>query len=233
MPEPGRSRQALHQREGGILAPERCVAAHATAAAARGAVLREREAVTGWRVDADSGDALVTTARATYRGRRLVVTAGAWIPQLVPQLRARPGGPGRVQGVRDNSFHASMLMMWMMGKLRGGTSARGQQQVWHPHDWLASAHREAAWVTAINHLPLSTSSRTGAWPAQDLCTVERQVVAWFGDATPDFDPAVFPVFVLHDEELGYYYGFPSYGNAGLKIGALPAALSGLGYGRVG
>jgi len=59
-------------------------------------------------------------------------------------------------------------------------------------------------------------------------------VAWFGEATPDFDPAVFPVFVLHDEELGYYYGFPSFGNAGLKIGALPAALRGLGQdlGRV-
>ena len=109
--EPARARQALHQREGGILAPERCVAAHAAAAAARGAVLREREAVTGWRVDADSGDALVTTARATYRGRRLVVTAGAWIPQLVPQLRARPRGPGRVQDVRDKLFHSSMLMI--------------------------------------------------------------------------------------------------------------------------
>ncbi|KAK9845939.1 hypothetical protein WJX81_006509 [Elliptochloris bilobata] len=131
--------KALYQREGGILAPERCVAAHAAAAAARGAVIRERQAATAWRVDEASGNVLVTTERGTYRGRRLVATAGAWIPRLVPQLQA-------------------------------------------------------------------------------LCKVERQVVAWFGDAHPAFSAEAFPVFVLHDEELGYYYGFPTHGNPGLKIG---------------
>ena len=54
--------------------------------------------------------------------------------------------------------------------------------------------------------------------SQALCTVERQVVAWFGEAHPAFSPESFPVFVLHDKELGYYYGFPTYGNSGLKIG---------------
>lgn len=37
-------------------------------------------------------------------------------------------------------------------------------------------------------------------------------------AHPAFSPESFPVFVLHDKELGYYYGFPTYGNSGLKIG---------------
>ena len=44
------------------------------------------------------------------------------------------------------------------------------------------------------------------------------MVAWFGTADPVFDPRAFPVFVLHDDELGFYYGFPTYGNSGLKIG---------------
>ena len=43
-------------------------------------------------------------------------------------------------------------------------------------------------------------------------------MAWFGEAHPAFSPESFPVFVLHDKELGYYYGFPTYGNSGLKIG---------------
>lgn len=40
-------------------------------------------------MDERSGEVLVTTARGTYRGRRLVVTAGAWISRLVPQLQVR------------------------------------------------------------------------------------------------------------------------------------------------
>ena len=43
-------------------------------------------------------------------------------------------------------------------------------------------------------------------------------MAWFGEAHPAFSSEAFPVFVLHDKELGYYYGFPTYGNSGLKIG---------------
>jgi glycine/D-amino acid oxidase-like deaminating enzyme len=122
------------------------VAAHAAAAAARGAVLREREAVTGWRVDAGSGDVLVTTARATYQGRRLVVTAGAWIPQLVPQLRARPRGPDQVRGVRESQSTPACKLRGL--EVEGAAELvpvpEVSEQVWHPHDWLASAYGEAA-----------------------------------------------------------------------------------------
>lgn len=54
--------QALYQREGGILAPERCIAALAAAARARGAAIHENEAVTDWRVDAVSADVLATSS---------------------------------------------------------------------------------------------------------------------------------------------------------------------------
>ena len=91
-------RQALYQREGGILAPERCVAALAAAARARGAAIHENEAVTGWQVDAVSGDVLVTTARSTYRGKRLVLTTGAWIPHLIPELKVCASDSGSCLG---------------------------------------------------------------------------------------------------------------------------------------
>ena len=38
-------------------------------------------------MDERSGDVLVTTEHGTYRGRRLVVAAGAWTPRLLPQLQ--------------------------------------------------------------------------------------------------------------------------------------------------
>ncbi|WP_081965716.1 N-methyl-L-tryptophan oxidase [Paenibacillus sp. FSL H7-0357] len=44
----------------------------------------------------------------------------------------------------------------------------------------------------------------------------RKVVGWFQSA-PDFDSGNFPGFTLGTEEGGYY-GFPSIGGAGLKIG---------------
>jgi len=75
------------------------------------------------------------------------------------------------------------------------------------------------WSTSLHRLMLvEAEDSQRAWHVQALCTVERQVVAWFGTADPVFDPRAFPVFVLHDDELGYYYGFPTYGNSGLKIG---------------
>jgi len=40
--------QALYQADGGILASERCIRAHVTAAQARGALLHERETVQSW-----------------------------------------------------------------------------------------------------------------------------------------------------------------------------------------
>ena len=64
---------------------------------------------------------------------------------------------------------------------------------------------------------------------QALCKVERQVVAWFGEPHPAFSPEAFPVFVLHDKELGYYYGFPAYGNSGLKIGERSHVLLRIGH----
>lgn len=63
----------------------------------------------------------------------------------------------------------------------------------------------------------------GAWfstlrPFVDLpVRAVRKAVGWFETQTPDFDAGRFPGFTLNTQEGGYY-GFPSIGVAGLKIG---------------
>ncbi|MGH7545298.1 MAG: N-methyl-L-tryptophan oxidase [Gemmatimonadota bacterium] len=76
--------QCLHQPEGGFLLPERCIAAHATLALARGAELRAHERVLEWGVRGD--DVWVRTERGRYEAARLVICAGAWAAKLVPEL---------------------------------------------------------------------------------------------------------------------------------------------------
>lgn len=79
-----RSFRALYQPEGGFIASERAIVAHATLAQAAGADLRARERVLGWEPDGDG--VRVTTERGSYTAGRLVVSAGAWMGQFVPAL---------------------------------------------------------------------------------------------------------------------------------------------------
>jgi len=81
---------ALFQPDGGFLEPERCIIAHVLTAQAAGAEIHARERVLGWE---PAGDGVrVTTDHGTYNAARLVVSAGAWIDQFVPDLvgLARP-----------------------------------------------------------------------------------------------------------------------------------------------
>lgn len=77
---------AVYQPDGGFLMSERCVVAYAGAALDAGAEIHAREPVRRW--DADGNTVRITTDRATYRARSLVITAGAWTSRLVPALRA-------------------------------------------------------------------------------------------------------------------------------------------------
>lgn len=81
---------ALHQPEGGFLRSERCIVAHVTRAQALGAEIRAREAVLRWEARGDS--VTVKTTKGEYAAERLVVTAGGWAGQLLPELAtlARP-----------------------------------------------------------------------------------------------------------------------------------------------
>ena len=72
--------EALLDRAGGFLVPERCVVQHAVQAQAAGAVVRAREGILGW--EAKSDGIHVRTERGEVIAQRLVLSAGAWMEKL-------------------------------------------------------------------------------------------------------------------------------------------------------
>ncbi len=69
----------------GALFPEACVEAHLALARAHGATLGFDEPVESWHPEGDG--VRIVTARGEYRATQLLLTAGAWIGSLVPELR--------------------------------------------------------------------------------------------------------------------------------------------------
>ena len=82
---PSRYRFVL-QPEGGLLASERAVVAHANLAMGAGATIRARERVLRWEASPGGEGVTVWTDKGTYRAGRLVLTAGAWMADLAPVL---------------------------------------------------------------------------------------------------------------------------------------------------
>ena len=76
---------ALWEPRAGVLFPEACIATHLELAATNGASLRYDEPVLGWRVDGDTVQ--VTTASGRYQAAHLLLSAGAWLDRLLPDLR--------------------------------------------------------------------------------------------------------------------------------------------------
>jgi sarcosine oxidase len=74
----------VFQPDGGFLWSERCIVAHASTAARHGATLHTNERVASW--ERRSGEIVVRTDRSSYATRRLVVTAGPWVGDVVRQL---------------------------------------------------------------------------------------------------------------------------------------------------
>jgi sarcosine oxidase len=77
--------RAVLQPEGGYLLSERCIVAHVVAAQALGAEVHARERVTGW--EPTSASIRVTTDHAVYEADHLIVSAGAWVGEMVPGLK--------------------------------------------------------------------------------------------------------------------------------------------------
>jgi sarcosine oxidase len=80
-----RTHQAVLQPDGGYLMSERGIVAHVTAAQALGAEVHARETALGWEPRADG--IRVTTDHGVYEADRLVVSAGAWVGELLPGLK--------------------------------------------------------------------------------------------------------------------------------------------------
>ncbi|HZP87443.1 MAG TPA: N-methyl-L-tryptophan oxidase [Burkholderiales bacterium] len=68
----------------GVLFPERCIEAHLELARAAGADVRVNDPVVRW--DCDDHGVRVVTREGVHSAHRLVITAGAWLPELVPEL---------------------------------------------------------------------------------------------------------------------------------------------------
>lgn len=78
------SAAAVYQPDGGFLLPERCILAHAAAARKAGAVFHEHEPVAEW--EAAGSIVRVRTARGTYEAGQLVLSAGAWMAGMLPEI---------------------------------------------------------------------------------------------------------------------------------------------------
>ncbi|MFN3285709.1 MAG: N-methyl-L-tryptophan oxidase [bacterium] len=73
--------QALYEPRAGILFPEACVRAHQELAASHGAQLRFHTRLLDW--DSDGSRVRVRTEGGTEEAGRLVLAAGAWMPEVV------------------------------------------------------------------------------------------------------------------------------------------------------
>jgi monomeric sarcosine oxidase len=76
--------RTVFEAAAGYLLVERCVIAHAHAAADLGAECHTDETVRSWR--AEDGSVEVTTERSTYHAQRLVIAAGPWSTRLLADL---------------------------------------------------------------------------------------------------------------------------------------------------
>ena len=76
--------EAYFEPEAGFLFPERCVAVQIEAARRLGATLHTGETVTSF--TSEAGGVRVVTDKGEYRAGHLVIAAGPWLPQLVPNL---------------------------------------------------------------------------------------------------------------------------------------------------
>jgi sarcosine oxidase len=73
--------RAVYQPQGGFVVPEDAIVAHVERAFAAGAEIRGRERLLNWRQTSEG--VRVDTERGSYRADRLVVTAGAWLGDLL------------------------------------------------------------------------------------------------------------------------------------------------------
>jgi sarcosine oxidase len=77
--------RAVYQPDSGFLVPEQSIIAYVEAAQAMGADIRAREPVAEFEVQADDR-VRVTTSKGTYEADKLVLTAGAWARQFLPDF---------------------------------------------------------------------------------------------------------------------------------------------------
>jgi sarcosine oxidase len=81
---PSDDMMAVLEPRAGILFPERCIAAHLSLAARHGANLRVEESVMRWHTTEHGVE--VITNKGAYRAGQMIVSAGSWARELLPDL---------------------------------------------------------------------------------------------------------------------------------------------------
>lgn len=76
--------RAVHQPGSGFVLPEAAISAHVNMALEAGAEIHGHERLVSW--ERKGGAFTITTDRGKYEAGQIVVTAGAWIGKLLPQL---------------------------------------------------------------------------------------------------------------------------------------------------
>jgi hypothetical protein len=80
------------ENEAGVLFPEKCIEAHLDQAAKHGAVMHFEEKFISWKEVEGGEGVLVTTNRAVYLTKKLVLAVGPWAPQMYGDVvRAQTG----------------------------------------------------------------------------------------------------------------------------------------------
>ncbi len=85
---------AVYQPDGGFVLSERAIIGYVMAAQALGAEIHARECVGQW--EAKKDQVVVHTDRGSYTADSLVITAGPWAAQAVPELKAGRLKAGRL-----------------------------------------------------------------------------------------------------------------------------------------
>ena len=79
------SMTTVYEKQAGYLLVENCVKAHAAEAVVQGARLETGVSITGWKER--DGEVVVTTDGGVFRAAKLILTPGAWAPDLLDKLR--------------------------------------------------------------------------------------------------------------------------------------------------
>lgn len=107
---------AVYEPDAGWLDPEACIRAHLEAAEAHGALVRTDAPVLEWQREGDGVS--VTTPHGTVHAARLVLAAGGWLADLVPDL-----APDLRIERQVNAWFAPQ---------RPAEAARGPVYIWEP-----------------------------------------------------------------------------------------------------
>jgi len=103
--------RAYFEPEAGYLRPEACVAANLALAKRAGAALHTDEPVAS--IAQDGSAVVVKTAKGEYRAKQAIVSVGAGVLDLVPQLRDRFTVTRQVQyWFRAEGFEKSPVWIW-------------------------------------------------------------------------------------------------------------------------